>query len=156
MLDGTEFYVILKLTSGEQMMAVLRSEDEEYIEIEYPMVMRMIPVMSEGREHITAHPFCQFSDDRQFTLHKNDIMFVKKLHHVFIPHYQRIVREHEKTSLITNNGREKQETSLEWEDEVMTVEEAKKRIEMLRSIAKMEEDEPLPTSTYVNGNDTIN
>jgi hypothetical protein len=157
MLDGTEFYVVLKLTSGEQMMAVLRNEDEEYVEIEYPMVMRMIPIMSEGKEHITAHPFCQFSDDRNFTLHKSNIMFVKKLHHVFIPHYQRIVHEHEKTSLVTNNKGVSQETSLEWEDEMLTVEEAKKRIEMLRSIVGIEEKEqPSPSSTFVEGNDTIN
>lgn len=155
MLDGSEFYVILKLSTGEQMMAVLRNEDEEYIEIEYPMVMRMIPILSEGKEHITAHPFCQFSDDRHFTLHKSDVMFVKKLHHVFIPHYQRIVQEHEKSSLVTRD----EETTLDWgdEEEVMTVEEAKKRIDMLRSIAGIEEEEqPSPRSTFVEGNDTIN
>lgn len=155
MLDGSEFYVILKLSTGEQMMAVLRNEDEEYIEIEYPMVMRMIPILSEGKEHITAHPFCQFSDDRHFTLHKSDVMFVKKLHHVFIPHYQRIVQEHEKSSLVTRG----EKTTLDWgdEEEVMTVEEAKKRIDMLRSIAGIEEEEqPSPRSTFVEGNDTIN
>lgn len=155
MLDGSEFYVILKLSTGEQMMAVLRNEDEEYIEIEYPMVMRMIPILSEGKEQITAHPFCQFSDDRHFTLHKSDVMFVKKLHHVFIPHYQRIVKEHERSSLVTRG----EETSLDWgdEEEVMTVEEARKRIEMLRSIAGIEEEEqPSPRSTFVEGNDTIN
>jgi hypothetical protein len=155
MLDGSEFYVVLKLSTGEQMMAVLRNEDEEYIEIEYPMVMRMIPILSEGKEHITAHPFCQFSDDRHFTLHKSDVMFVKKLHHVFIPHYQRIVKEHEHSSLVSRG----EETALDWgdEEEVMTVEEAKKRIEMLRSIAGIEEEEqPSAKSTFVEGNDTIN
>ena len=160
MLDGTEFYVIVKLTTGEQMMAVLRNEDEEYVEIEYPMVMRTIPIISEGKEHITAHPFCQFSDDRYYTLHKSNILFVKKLHHVFIPHYQRIVREHEQTSFASRDG---EESSLQWEDEeddLMSIEEAKKRIEMLRSIAGMDKEEeiekPSAKSTFVDGNDTIN
>lgn len=154
MLDGSEFYVIVKLSSGEQMMAVLVNEDEDYIEIEYPMVMRMIPLIPEGREQITAHPFCQFSNDRQFTLHKSDIMFVKKMHHVFIPHYQRIVREQEKTSLVA----EGQETSLEWEDDQLSsVSDVEKKIQMLRSIAGMEEEpHPSPMSTFVDGNDTIN
>ena len=151
MLDGTEFYVIMKLTTGEQMMAVLLNEDDEYVEIEYPMVMRSIPVLSEGREHITAQPFCQFSDDRQFTLHKSNIMFVKKLHHAFIPHYMKIVQSHERTSFSSDEGEEKL-----WEEE-MTVEEAKRRIEMLRSIAGMDQEEQQsPQSIFVEGNDTIN
>ena len=154
MLDGTEFYVVVKLTSGEQMMAILVNEDEEYVEIEYPMVMRTIPIFSEGKEQVTAHPFCQFSDDRNFTLHKSNIMFVKRLHHVFIPHYQRIVREHEDTTFAPQK---QDESSLEWDDEEMTVEEARRRIEMLRSIAGMDkEEEKQSTSVFVEGNDTIN
>ena len=152
MLDGTEFYVIVKLTSGEQMMAVLVNEDDEYIEIEYPMVMRSIPVLSEGKEHVTAHPFCQFSDDRNFTLHKSNIMFVKRLHHVFIPHYQRIVNEHEKTTFAPQD-----QSNLEWDDSEMSIEEAKRRIEMIRSIAGMDkEEEKQTTSVFVEGTDTIN
>jgi hypothetical protein len=150
MLDGTEFYVVVKLTSGEQMLAVLKNEDDDYVEIESPMVIRTIPDLSEGREHVTAHPFCQFSDENNFTLHKSNILFVKKLHHAFIPHYLRIVRDHERTSLVTQED--------DWEGEVMSVEEARRRIEMLRSIAGLdeEEDKPSPESVFVEGNDTIN
>jgi hypothetical protein len=150
MLDGTEFYVVVKLTSGEQMLAVLKNEDDDYVEIESPMVIRTIPNLSEGREHVTAHPFCQFSDENNFTLHKANILFVKKLHHAFIPHYLRIVSESERTSLVTQED--------DWEGEVMSVEEARRRIEMLRSIAGLDEEEetPSPKSVFVEGNDTIN
>lgn len=101
MLDGTEFYVVVKLTTGEQMMAVLLEEDEEYIEIEYPMVMRTTPNIAERKEHVTAHPFCQYSDDTSFVLSKTNVMFVKKLHHAFIPHYQQIVEDTMHTSFLT-------------------------------------------------------
>ncbi len=70
MLDGSEFFVVLKLCSGEQLMAVLRQEDEDRILLETPMVMRTIPVLHTGKEHITAHPFCQFSDDKMFVILK--------------------------------------------------------------------------------------
>ncbi len=84
MLDGSELYVILKLSSGEQVMAVLHEEDDERVLLETPMCIRTIPVLDAGREHVTASPLCQFSDDKVFVIHKKDIMFCKKLHHLFI------------------------------------------------------------------------
>jgi len=155
MLDGSEFFVVLKLCSGEQVMAVLRQEDEDRILLETPMVMRTIPVLESGREHVTAHPLCQFSDDKMYVILKKDVMFCKKMHHVFVPHYMRIVKEHdESTSFIDKDNKKEQ---LHWEDEEsMTVEEARKRLEMLASLLgeKSEEDEER-RSTLVRGNDTV-
>ncbi len=154
MLDGSEFFVVLKLTSGEQVMAVLREEDDDRILLETPMVMRTIPVLETGREHITAHPLCQFSDDKIYVILKRDVMFCKKLHHVFVPHYMRIVKEHEETSFVS---REDKKESLHWEDEEpLTVEEVKKRVDMLASLlgnSNEEQEEMEPT--FVRGNDTI-
>lgn len=153
MLDGSEFYIILKLTTGEQMMAVLLEEDDEYIQIEYPMVLRSIPIIAEGKETITAHPFCQYSDDRKFILHKTNILFVKKLHHMLIPHYQRIVTEFESTSLVSKKSEQDY-----LEDDITSVEELYAKIDKLRSIAGMdkEEDKPSDKSFFVEGNDTVN
>jgi hypothetical protein len=132
MLSGNELFVILKLVSGEQVMAVLRSEDEMFIEVESPMCIRTIPVLATNKEHITAHPLCQFSDDVNYVLDKKDVMFIKKMHHIFIPHYLRIVEEHEKLGLMDTNERRKAE-DLTWEEPI-------------------EED----FTTFVEGNDTIN
>lgn len=154
MLDGSEFYVVLKLCTGEQVMAVLREEDDDRILLETPMVMRSIPVLETGREHITAHPLCQFSDDKMYVILKKDVMFCKKLHHVFIPHYIKIVKEHEETAFISKE--QKKELLEDWEDaEQMTVEEARKRIEMLADLLKKEPEEEERTITIVRGNDTV-
>lgn len=154
MLDGSEFFVVLKLCSGEQVMAVLREEDEDRILLETPMVMRTIPVLETGREHITAHPLCQFSDDKMYVILKKDVMFCKKLHHVFIPHYMRIVKEQQEST--TFMDRNKKEEPLQWDDEeTMTVEEARKRIEMLAAIAGEKEQEEEKPVTVVRGNDTV-
>lgn len=133
MLSGNELFVVLKLVSGEQVMAVLRSEDEMFIEVESPMCIRTIPVLATNREHITAHPLCQFTDDVNYVLDKKDVMYIKKMHHVFIPHYLRIVEEHEKLGLLDTNERRKAED--------LTLEE-----------------EPIEENftTFVEGNDTIN
>jgi hypothetical protein len=133
MLSGNELFVILKLVSGEQVMAVLRSEDEMFIEVESPMCIRAIPVLATNKEHITAHPLCQFTDDVNYVLDKKDVMFIKKMHHIFIPHYLRIVKEHEELSLMDTNERRTAE-DLTWEDET--------------------EEENF--TTFVEGNDTIN
>ena len=153
MLDGSEFFVVLKLCSGEQVMAVLREEDDDRILLETPMVMRTIPVLETGREHVTAHPLCQFSDDKMYVIFKRDIMFCKKMHHVFVPHYMKIVKEHEESTFFVNKENNKEQ--LHWEDEEsMTVEEARRRLEMLASLIGNSEEEE-EKSTLVRGNDTV-
>ena len=131
MLNGNELFVILKLISGEQVMAVLRSEDEDYIEVESPMCIRTFPILETGKEHITAHPLCQFTDEINYVLDKKDVMFIKKMHHIFISHYLRIVKEHEELADI-NEDKSPRAEDLYWGDE---------------------EEETL---NYVEGNETIN
>lgn len=133
MLSGNELFVIVKLVSGEQVMAVLRSEDESFIEIESPMCIRTIPILETQKEHITAHPLCQFSDDVKYVLDKKDVMFVKKMHHIFIPHYLRIVEEHEKLTEVNEEKRAPRAEDLYWEEE-----------------------QEIDLRNFVEGNDTIN
>ena len=156
MLDENEFYIVMKLTSGEQVMAVLKEEDDEHVLLESPMCIKTIPLLEQGREHVTAHPLCQFSDDRTFVIAKRDIMFVKKLHHLFVPHYQRIVAEHEKISFVSKN-KDGSVDELEYEDD-LTQEEAVRRIAMLETLAKIPKDEEEESRyrVFVEGNDTVN
>lgn len=136
---SNELYVIVKFTSGEQVMSILESEDETYIELKSPMIIKSIPVFEERKEHITAHPFCQFSDDTNFIVDKKNVMFIKKLHDLFVPHYKRIVEEHEDMQPIKRNtdGSVSKAEDLKWDDEPTEEEQ-----EMLR--------------VYVEGNDTVN
>lgn len=154
MLENNEFYVIMKLTSGEQVMAVLKEEDEEYVLLESPICIKMIQILERNREVITAAPLCQFSDDNTFVLSKKDILFLKKLHHLFIPHYQRIVHEHETSTIFRPS--QNTEDQIDWDS--ITLEEAKRRIEMLEELAKTPKDEREEERfrVFVEGNDTIN
>jgi hypothetical protein len=150
-----EHFVIVKLVSGEQVMATLTNEDATTVELQYPMVIRMIPFVDGQRahEHVTAAPLCQFSDDKTYRIPKTNIMFVKKLHEVLIPHYNRIVDEHENTVLVRSDKTGK----IERIKEELTVEDIQKRIDMLESIAGIERDteEEEETSYYVEGNETL-
>lgn len=155
-----EFYVIVKLVSGEQVMATLTDEDEGYVELHQPMVIRMVPFINNGKahEHVTAAPLCQFSDDSYFRIPRSNIMFVKKLHEVLIPHYTRIVADHETTALVHHDGKGnvKRAEDLDWGDEEevesLTTEEIQRRIDILESIVEKEEENQ---TTFVEGNDTV-
>jgi len=148
-LTEKDVYVVIKLVSGEQVMAILEEEDENIVQLCHPMTIRTIPIVGQGREHITAHPFCQFTDDKFFLIEKKNVIFIKRLHHMMIPHYQRLVSEHGNDWKIENPNPVAEEP-------MISSEEARKRIAMLMGIAGMEETEeekPIE-STFVEGNDT--
>lgn len=149
MLTDKDVYVVIKLTNGEQVMAVLEEEDDKYVQLSSPMTIRTTPIVGEGREHITAHPYCQFTDDTSFSIEKKNVMFIKRLHEMMIPHYRRIVAQH------SNDWRI--EKPKQQEEPFISSREAKKRIAMLVGIAgeeEAEEDTSMPC-TYIDGNDTI-
>jgi len=160
MLIGNEHFVIIKLVSGEQVMAVLENETDENIQISSPLLLRLFPIIGaeHGSEHVTATPYCKFADDSNLTLNKRNIIFVKNLHSMLIPHYIRLASEAEENVQI----KQKQDGSvrkLEWEDEELkqevaelSDEEIQKRIKLLEAIAQKEEEE---ARTFIEGNDTI-
>ena len=158
MVAGDELIVIIKMSNGEQVMACLEGEDERYVELEYPILIRMMPSEFPNREQIAATPYCQFTDDVRFVIDKRNIMFIKKLHPQFIPHFQRFAAEYEQTEFTTNRAeRKRQMADLEgtWGDEEpLTQEEVDKRLDMLESILGAEEDAE-EEGIYVEGNDTI-
>jgi hypothetical protein len=160
MLIGNEHFVIIKLVSGEQVMAVLEKETDDNIQISSPLLLRLFPVIGaeSGQEHVTATPYCKFAEDSNLTLNKRNILFVKNLHSMLIPHYMRLASEAEEHVPIKqkhDGGARK----LEWEDEELqqevaelSSEEIQKRVKMLEAIAEKEEEE---ARTFIEGNDTI-
>ena len=150
----SDFYVVMRFVSGEQVMAVLVEEDEENVLLQNPMLIRMILNYEAGKEHITAHPLCHFSEDQGFVIGKENILFCKKLHHTFIPHYRRMVEQYTKTEPFVQNN--------EWEEEEqeLTIEEVQKRIAMLEAIAGAAKADEEPDEdryrVFIEGNDTIN
>lgn len=150
MLTNNESYIVLKLNTGEQLMGILEQEDATHIQILDPMIIRTIPVVSEGREHVTAHPYCQFTGDNVFDIEKRNVIFIKPLLATMIPHYLRIVKEHESSPALRTQKR-----SENLNEESLTREEAIRRIQMLEGIAGISvADKELEDSWYIEGNDT--
>lgn len=90
-----EHYIVFKLLSGETVMSVLVSEDEDCIEVVNPILIRSAMITENTKEAMMASPLCPFSDERFYTLEKGKILFVKNLHPAFVAHYNRVVEEYE-------------------------------------------------------------
>lgn len=107
-------YVIIKLQSGEQVMAALEEDGTDYIDVSFPMIINATPIQDGNRihEHITAKPLCQFSADKFFRLPKSSILFYKELHEMLIPHYTKIVNSYEDTVLV----KAKPQKELNWDE----------------------------------------
>jgi hypothetical protein len=148
-LSVDDTYVVLKLVTGEQIIAVKRNESPTSVTIEYPMLIKSFPFMNGGEigEHVTAAPYCKFAEDKIFEFKKRDILFEKKIHQYAIPFYVRLVNEYEATIEAV-------------EDAPSTVEELSDRVnklmEHLKSIAEnpIEENEE-EEKQVVQGNNTL-
>lgn len=150
MLTNNESYIVLKLNTGEQLMGILEQEDATHIQILDPMIIRTIPVVSEGREHVTAHPYCQFTGDNVFDIEKRNVIFIKPLLVTMIPHYLRIVKEHESSPALRTQKRAE-----DLNEESLTREEAIRRIQMLEGITGISVTDKEPEDRwYIEGNDT--
>jgi tRNA U34 5-carboxymethylaminomethyl modifying GTPase MnmE/TrmE len=170
-LNGDEHFVIVKLVTGEQVMAILEYESDNAVELVYPMLIRLFPTFVDGKahEHVTATPYSQFAENAHISIEKRNIIFLKNLHHMLIPHFERLVAENEKTVLVNKNldGEVKRAEDLTWEEEEylnqvreeaqsMSTEELQKRISMLESIfGKSEQEEVIEEKNFVEGNDTL-
>ena len=151
-------YVVVKLVSGETVMAMFDSEDEKFVKIEYPIQIKTVIVPELNRESISASPLCQFSDATSFVLEKAHIVYIKKLHNQFISHYKNFIKSYEE-ALIPTTRSSIQETLSEYFDDTedLTLEEINRRIEMLEAIASgghPDEDADIMLNV-MEGNETL-
>ena len=96
-----EYYVIIKLVSGEQVMATLVNEDEYTIEIKNALLIKLRLVTEENHqfESISVVPFCQFTDDPNFILDKSIIIYVKELSESLVGKYENLIESEFKVNV---------------------------------------------------------
>ena len=156
-------YIVLKLITGETVMAVFEGEDERFVKVEYPIQIRTMMIPGLQRESVHAVPYCQFSDSTAFVLEKNHIVYIKRLHQQFIPHYKNFLKSYDEalvpaTRQSSQEIREQFEELFGDEEDTLTIEEVNKRLDMLEAIAgtssKEEELEENDFLNFIPGNDT--
>jgi hypothetical protein len=153
MLKGNEYYVIVKFVTGEEVMAAMTDEDIDYVELLYPMLIRVMQTVDGNfaSQRVAAAPYCQYSEDKYFRIKRSNIVFVKKLHELFVPHYTKMVEELEAPVLATidSDGTIRR---LQEEVENMTDEEILEQISILEATPTEEEE---LIRNFIKGNDTF-
>jgi hypothetical protein len=98
-IKSNEDFVIVRLSTGESILAIRLKEDEKEITIEYPFALKNYPrITKQGGiiEQVTAGPYCSFAENRVFTFPKKDVFFIKKLHSFAIPFFMSLYNQHER------------------------------------------------------------
>ena len=117
-------YVVVKLISGETVMATFEGEDDKYIKIEFPIQIRTVMHHDVNKESISASPLCQFSESTSFILEKAHIVYIKKLHKQFVPHYNNFIKSYEEALIPTTRSSAREALKDYFEDaEDLTIEE---------------------------------
>lgn len=83
-------HVVIKLCTGETILAVLINETQHGIVIIDAISIKCIPGIYEGDliEQTVVSIFCPFSADLQFTFNNKDILFCKPLRDDMIKYYK--------------------------------------------------------------------
>jgi hypothetical protein len=86
-------YVVLKLCTGEQLLAEVANETLDGISVFNPIQVKTIPIMQEGEygEQVISNRYCTFSNDIQFTFNYKDIIYCKDLNPVIVKYYKKLV-----------------------------------------------------------------
>lgn len=144
-----ERYVVLKLISGEQLLAVCEEESNVDITIKNPMLIRIIPgihpITRRQVENISASPWCAFVETKEFTLEKSKLLFVKEMHNMVTNQYLKMVEDYETPITV----RQTDDGYIEAVDdnEELTVEDIKEQLDEFEEKWKV---------TFIKGNDSIN
>ena len=74
-------YVTMKLTNGDNIIAVVVGEDDESFTIMFPVQMKILRVeLKEGKKEVLAGtPWIPYTDEKVFNIFKQDIIVMSPL-----------------------------------------------------------------------------
>ena len=86
-------YVVIKLTSGEEILGMMVKEDDYEIKLQFPMVVKHISRVMGGYpvESIVLGAYTHFCADDEFTFNKHHIVILKDMDRRYIDEYHRSV-----------------------------------------------------------------
>ena len=158
MIDENDFFVALKLGSGEHVLAVLVDEDIDTVHLRYPMVIKVSPQILEGRavEHMTAAPLCPFSADPNYFIERHHLMYIKEMHQAMIEKFVSLLSATEREVEVHENA----DGDLEEKEMPMSLDELRDKLNRLSSMVGLPPLEDIEKDDldkfFVEGNETLN
>lgn len=100
--QANQLLFTLKLTCGDELLCVMVDEDDHGVLVEDPIIVRMIPVISEEgmSNRLSTAPYMPFASLRMFYLDHADIVSLVPMHSSFHKMYVSIVNQYMQTPLV--------------------------------------------------------
>lgn len=133
-------YVAMKLQTGEEILALLHDEDPNGVLILHPMMVQHETDEEHAIEHYWAQPLCPFTDDHSFFIEKKNVVYIKTLSPYLIKHYHAMVERFGESEII-KQARMHAENKVSWGGEEITEQEAKRRVEMIKTMRAARDDD---------------
>ena len=90
-----EYVVVLRLTTGDEVVGLLINDNADYIEIEQPFLI----AYNRSLESIVLHPLCPWSDEKIFTIYQDKILYVVDCLEKIAVKYLNMIEERESVDL---------------------------------------------------------
>lgn len=149
-------YMVGRLVSGEQIMAELVQDTGDAYVLESPLQIKNIPVVTSNglKETITATPLCSFTNANLYKIAKSNFIYAAELSEMFVPTYNRIVKESNEEVEVEDPREENTEMTEEDLGEIMArVEEKMKKL--TQQVEKEKEEESyFADKALIRGNET--
>lgn len=96
--------VVIKLVTGDMMMATLMLETDDTVIVHDPIAVKTIQANKNGAivERTVTAPYCGLTDEREYVFDRRNVLYVKKLNDTVDKYYTRLVKEFEETFTIDN------------------------------------------------------
>ena len=151
---------VIRFNTGESFLCIVQEETENTISVLFPLTIKThsIPVSQNVlREVHSTTAFCPFSDEKNFTFRKNDLIYIKPMSDQAIPYYVEMLNRHEEQEVLAMHNLSELIAPPQ-EEEVRQVEDMRDEIRqkvdnLLERMSDIEEESQEPN--IVLGNKTL-
>jgi hypothetical protein len=82
-------YVTVKLVNGDNIIAVMISEEDDYFILMYPVQMKTSRI--DTKEILVGTPWSPFTDEKIFNVFKQDVIMMQPLNNSTIAYYKNLI-----------------------------------------------------------------
>ena len=164
----TQQYVCIKLTNGEQLLAILQEDDGSSLHLHFPFLVRTFsdfsPNENKHYEHVTANPWCQFVDQKAFIISKSHVLFVGEMHPLMGRQYLKMINEYAQDTQVRDTA-DGQLEAVDDDDSKLTLADVKEHVRKVREMLEAKysatsfdediEEEYGSSPTFVKGNNRL-
>ena len=91
-------YIVLKLVTGEELLATLENKPSDNVVISNPMKIQVFHEQDEDGNlipNVSATPWCEYSATKKYTIYLNHVILLEDLHEELVEHYLNLVKAFE-------------------------------------------------------------